>query len=203
MTDVSGFIESGILEMYVLGNTSPEEAREVEQMAAIHEDVRKEIEAISIALEKYAESNAVAPDPTIETFLMATIEYIERIKGGEAPTFPPVLHLGSKVADYAQWLDRYDLLPPAPVEDAYASIIGSTPEATTAIIWLKYGAPPETHTTEQEKFLVVEGTCDITIGNDVHNMSPGDVLIIPLHISHHVQVTSHQLCKIILQRVAA
>ncbi len=203
MSDFKDFIESGILEMYVLGHTSADEDQQVQQMAAIHTEVRDEIEAISLALEKYARANAIEPDPTQLTFLMATIEYTERMKKGEQPSFPPMLHMNSKVDDYAQWLNREDLQLNVPLEDAYAHIIGYTPQATTAIVWLRHGAPPETHTAEQEKFLIAEGTCEITIGNDVHSMNPGDVLIIPLHVSHHVRVTSAQPCKIILQRMAA
>jgi mannose-6-phosphate isomerase-like protein (cupin superfamily) len=139
----------------------------------------------------------------VHPFLMATIDYMERLKNGEAPAFPPSLHMGSKISDYAEWLNRADLVPSDPVADIEAKIIGHTPQATTAIVWLKNGAPPETHTNEQEKFLIVEGTCDIMIGNDIHSMRPGDVLFIPLHISHSVKVTSDYPCKIILERAAA
>ena len=203
MNDVSSYIESGILEMYVMGNTTPEETAEVEQMATIHNDVRKEIDAISVALENYAKANAIEPNPIVRTFLIATIDYMERMKKGEAPSYPPVLQLGSKVEDYAEWLEREDLQRETPLEDGEARIIGRTTEAITAIVWLNYGAPPETHTDELEKFLIVEGTCDITIDKDVHKMKAGDVLIIPLHVPHHVKVTSLYPCKIILQRVAA
>lgn len=196
-------IESGILELYVSGCTSAEETAFVERMMAQHEAIRNEVNAISHALEQYALANAIAPDPTIKPFLMATIDYMERMKAGEAPTFPPALHAASTIADYKPWLDRPDMVPEEPMEEASARIIGNTPQAMTAIVWLKYGAPPETHTHEYEKFLIVEGTCDITIDNKVHSLIPGDVLTIPLHATHHVRVTSPYPCKIILQRAAA
>lgn len=203
MSRVKDYIESGILELYVMGNTTPEETAEVEQMMLLHREVSAEVEDISIALEQYAKANAIEPDPTLRPFVMATIDYIERLKKGEVPATPPMLHEGSKVDDYRQWLTRPDLQLDEPLEDAVARIIAHTPEALTAIVWLKYGAPPETHTAEQERFLIVEGTCEITIGDNTHSMAPGDTLIIPLHVSHHVRVTSAIPCKIILQRVAA
>ncbi len=202
-SDVRDLIASGILEMYVMGAASPGEIALVEQMAAMYEEVRNEINEISIAIEQYATANAIEPDPSIRLFTMATIEYMERLKKGEAPTFPPMLHKGSKREDYAQWLNREDLQLNEPLEDAYAHIISFTPEVSTAIVWLKYGSPPEVHTHEQEKFLILEGTCDITIGSEMHKLVPGDVLIIPLHVSHHVKVTSDYPCKLILQRAAA
>ena len=203
MSAVSDYIESGILEMYVLGQTTADETSEVEKMAMMHSEVREEIDAISIALEQYAEANAIEPDPTIRPFVMATINYMERLKRGETPVDPPAIQKGSKVEDYAQWLNREDLQLNESLSDYYAHIIGATPEVTTAIVWLKDGAPPETHTKELEKFLIVEGTCDITVDTEVHSMKPGDVLIIPLYKTHHVTVTSPNPCKVILQRAAA
>ena len=203
MSEVKDFIESGILEMYVLEQTSADETRKVQQMAEKYEEVKNEIREISLALERYALSQAIEPDPMIKPFLLATIDYTERLKKGEQPSFPPALHPGSKIADYNEWLTRADLQLTQPLDDAHAIIIGYTPKCTTAIVWLKYGAPPETHTKEYEIFLIVEGTCDITIGTEVHHLKAGDYLSIPLHISHNVQVTSQEACKVILERMAA
>src|SRR5689334_14379413 len=106
MNKISEFIESGILEQYVLGNATDRETSEVEQMAMAHPEVRKEIEEISKALEHYAMANAVTPDITIKPFLLATIDYTERLEKGESPSSPPILNESSKLSDYASWLDR-------------------------------------------------------------------------------------------------
>lgn len=47
------YITSGILERYVAGITSPDETREVEEMAAQHAEVQEELRAIREALENY------------------------------------------------------------------------------------------------------------------------------------------------------
>ena len=73
----------------------------------------------------------------------------------------------------------------------------------TAVIWIGQMAPDETHDDEHEKFLILEGTCDITVGNDVHHLKAGDYFAIPLHKTHMVKVTSDVPCKAILQRIAA
>ena len=149
-------------------------------------------------------AHAITPDVTIKPFLIATIDYTERLQNGEAPTFPPLLHEGSSLSDYSEWLNRADLaLPNGLNEEFHAKIIGYTPEATTAIIWLKHGAPIEVHENELERFMIVEGTCDIIIGEEVHQLAAGDFLAIPLHQPHSVKVTSAIPCKLILQRVAA
>jgi len=55
------YIESGILEEYVMGRLSATEREEVEARAAEDEAVRAEIEAIELALERYAVLHGVQP----------------------------------------------------------------------------------------------------------------------------------------------
>ena len=61
----------------------------------------------------------------------------------------------------------------------------------------------EVHDDEFEKFMVVEGTCTITIEENKHELHPGDFLSIPLYKNHFVKVTSDIPCIVILQRIAA
>lgn len=61
MDDIKAYIESGILELYALGNASPEEREQVERFAAAHPAVRAELREVEKALELYAAENAVAP----------------------------------------------------------------------------------------------------------------------------------------------
>jgi anti-sigma-K factor RskA len=67
--NLKAYIESGVLELYVLGDLSPEEALHVEEMAAQYPEVKSELTAIEIAMENYAMENAVAPSADIETKL--------------------------------------------------------------------------------------------------------------------------------------
>ncbi len=201
--ELQQFVTSGILELYVLGQVSPEEQAQVETMAAQHDAVREELDLIERTLEDYAFQHALTPDPTIKPFLMATIDYMERIAGGEIPAFPPELTAESRISDYNEWLEREDLKLKEPLQDINARIIGYTPQVTTAIVWLDKGAPPEIHTDEQERFLIVNGTCNIVVDGQDNHLKPGDVFSIPLYLSHTVIVTSSEPCRIILQRAAA
>ncbi|MGC4103854.1 cupin domain-containing protein [Ferruginibacter sp.] len=203
MAYLEEFIASGILELYAAGLTSPEENAAVQQMVSLHPAVADEINSITAALQHYADSMAIAPNPAVKAFLLATIDYTERISNGEEVSFPPEIHNNSTIADYSKWLDLADMQAPAAMPLLYARIIGYTETMTTAIAWIKEMAPQEVHDNEIEKFLIVEGSCDITIGSTVHHLVAGDVLSIPLHEHHFVQVTSPVPCKVILQRIAA
>ena len=201
--EVQEFISSGILELYAMGQLSAQEQKVVEDMAGKHKAISDELDFINFSLEQLADEYAVEPDVAIKPFLMATIDYMARLEAGEAPTFPPELHEGSKREDYKEWLENKEYELQEPLQLMHAKIIGYTPTMTTAIVWLEKGAPPETHTDEFEKFMIVEGTCNIMIDGEDNHLVPGDVLIIPLFKEHLVQVTSNIPCKIILQRVAA
>jgi quercetin dioxygenase-like cupin family protein len=202
MFNVREYIDTGILELYVLGIASANECIEVEQLALQYIEIREEIETIRESVYLYADAYKLEPNPVIKPFLMATIDYTERLKNGEPAAAPPLLSANATVNDYSQWLNRPDMVA-ANNTAVFAKIIGYTPQAITAIVWLKDYAPHEVHDNEYERFLIVEGTCDIIVEDQVNQLVPGDYFAIPLHKKHLIKVTSPIACKVILQRVAA
>jgi mannose-6-phosphate isomerase-like protein (cupin superfamily) len=204
MNTIEEYINSGILEMYVMGMTNAQETAQVTEMASKHVEISNEIDEISKALEiDAAKKVTTAPSETVKPYLMSVVDYTERLKGGEAMTFPPLLTKDSKIVDFEEWTSRADMVLPDDFGNMYAKLIGHNPKATTAISWIKEYTPLEVHTHELERFLILEGSCDITIGNDVHSLKAGDFIAIPLHIGHSLVVTSNVPCKVILQRVDA
>lgn len=202
MTSIYNYIESGILEQYVLGNTNIQEAKEVERMAVTYAEVKKELESISRRLEAYASKNALMAHATIKPFILAIIDYSERLQSGETVSYPPVLTEKSVIDDYSLWLNRGDMVFDE-TDSIFAKLIGYTQEMVTAIVWLTEYAPHEVHHNEYERFLIVEGSCNIVVEGVVHSLHPGNYFQIPLHKKHVVEITSPIPCKIILQRVAA
>ena len=65
MENIKAYIESGILELYVLGDVSPEEKLQVEEMAAKHAAVKAEIDQIEQSLEFYAKEYAIEPNEAV------------------------------------------------------------------------------------------------------------------------------------------
>ena len=63
MDEVKNYIETGILELYVLGDVTPNERLQVEQMVARHPEIKAELTAIEVAMEGYAQAGAVEPRP--------------------------------------------------------------------------------------------------------------------------------------------
>jgi mannose-6-phosphate isomerase-like protein (cupin superfamily) len=201
--NITEYINSGIIEMYVMGALPSEEAEEVARLATIHPEIKTEIDNISFTIEAYARSKAKTPGPLVKVMLMATIDYMNRLKDGEIPVIPPPLSKNSKKEDFKQWLERGDMQAPTNFDRSFVKLISYTPESSTAIVWLQEGSPEEIHTHEYESFLILEGSCDIHVQDQLYQLYPGDQLTIPLHAAHSVKVTSSTPCKFILERKAA
>ncbi|MCB0509144.1 MAG: anti-sigma factor [Chitinophagales bacterium] len=75
--NIKEYIESGVLELYLLGSLSAEEEREVAKLLKEHPELQKELERIEADLISLAESNA--PESLNEAILVGALE---RIKAG-------------------------------------------------------------------------------------------------------------------------
>lgn len=194
---------SGLLELYVIGDVTETEQLMVEKAVAEYPSLKQDIFEIEKSLETYAQYHAIPVAATAKPMLLTMLDYSERIKQGEVPVSTPNLSPESKVSDFAQWLTKPDFQEPQEYGAMHGKIISADDQKTTMVVWLKFGAPDETHTDEIEKFLVLEGSCNIIIGDQTHSLSSGDYLSIPLHVNHRVEVTSNIPCKVILERAAA
>ena len=72
--DLQSFIQSGLLESYVLGQCTARERSLVEQMLSQHAEARAEMSAIEQALEGYANAHAIAPPAGLKDQVMNAIE---------------------------------------------------------------------------------------------------------------------------------
>ncbi|HTK21330.1 MAG TPA: anti-sigma factor [Mucilaginibacter sp.] len=73
MEDIKAYIESGILELYVLGDVTPEERAQVEAMAQKHPAIKAELIEIERSLELYAEENAVDPSENLRNRVLNSL----------------------------------------------------------------------------------------------------------------------------------
>ncbi len=203
MLSIEQYINSGILEQYVLGLTTTEESIEVTNYAKQFIEIQKEIEEIETALQLQSLASFAKPNIATKAFLLATIDYTERLKNGEIVLTPPILNEHSTIKDFDKWLKRPDMFLPENSDELFGKIICANEQATTVIAWLKSYAPSEVHDNEYERFLIIEGSCEIIIENKIHTLSIGNYMQIPLGAQHHLNITSSIPCKVILQRVAA
>jgi len=207
MKNLEDFIASGILELYVLGETSDEEDAEVLIMSSkFPAEIAHEILEISTALEYLALENAVEPSAKLKESVFSKLREIEHGKTADrkAPVRPaseiPRLTYFSKIEDYTDWFSPADLIMPEGFEGRHLKVLGHTAEMTTMLICAT-AIEGEVHHDIYEKLLVIEGTCNIIIESKVHSFFKGDYINIPLHKWHDVIIPEGTICKAILQRI--
>jgi anti-sigma-K factor RskA len=71
--DIKAYIESGVIESYVLGLSTPEEMAETEQLRQQFSEVEQAIQDFEMALEQQAIANAVPPPAGMKAALMAEL----------------------------------------------------------------------------------------------------------------------------------
>jgi anti-sigma-K factor RskA len=71
--DLKSYIESGILELYVLGDVTPTEKLQVEEMASKHPAIKAELDEIERSMELYAENNAVEPPEHLRSKILNSL----------------------------------------------------------------------------------------------------------------------------------
>ena len=64
---------SGLLERYILGDTSPQEAAMVESWIAKDDDIKAQFQTLEEDFERLAQENAIAPPSYVKEELMASV----------------------------------------------------------------------------------------------------------------------------------
>lgn len=99
--DPKEYISSGKLEEYVLGLGSPESMQEVECMARVFPEIKEEISALQIALEKSLMENQVVPPPHLKQQILDALDQIP----GDAPSpVPPSQPVAPATGGNSRWL---------------------------------------------------------------------------------------------------
>jgi len=78
--NIQAYIESGILEEYVLGTVSPQEKQEVECMSHIYPEIKEELMRTESALEQYALKHQTPPPASLKEMLFAQMNFDETIE---------------------------------------------------------------------------------------------------------------------------
>ncbi len=77
MEKIKTYIESGILELYVLADLSAEERSEVEAMAKLHPEVKAELDEIERVMGVIADNFAVEPSSKVKAHFFNSISFAE------------------------------------------------------------------------------------------------------------------------------
>lgn len=87
--DVRAYIESGVLESYVLGSASPEETRELLLLKKKHPEIADALFELETDLERLAQNMAIIPPPGMLTRIEDAINGLVETDD----PLPPAIHL--------------------------------------------------------------------------------------------------------------
>jgi mannose-6-phosphate isomerase-like protein (cupin superfamily) len=193
--NIKAYIESGILEQYVIGTLSEAERIEVQVCLATYEQLRKELERIETTLENYAFKNAVSPPSRLKERFLESIANLELEKQMKLSDLPLI----NKYSDYKNWLKLIENFGNLPLgEDGrHISMLRQDDKVTQMLIVSTTDIEQETHLMEHESFLILEGECKCTIGDQTRLMCAGDFMQIPLFEPHDVQLKSAKVTAIL------
>jgi len=202
MSNIGNFIESGILESYILGLATAAERVQVEKMSSLYPQVQEALDVLSEELERKCMQFAIDPSPSLKAMVFATIRLLEQRNDEGPAALPPILYKGATVSNYDKWVNDPMYALPEDAGNIYAKVISQNDQVATAIVWVKKELPWEVHEHELESFLIIEGSCAFYIEQTMYALSAGDYFSIPLNKKHSARVTSSIPCKVILQRIA-
>jgi mannose-6-phosphate isomerase-like protein (cupin superfamily) len=196
--DLTTFLNSGLLELYLIGKLDQEEVLLVNQMRVAHPEVVAELASLEAFFEREALQHAVKPDSRFDEkmqslFLNLEIEQVMQLS--DTP-------LITSFSDADAWFEMISpLLPQGNFEGRFEKLLRNDDQVMQALVITPEGVDEEVHEDMHESFLILKGTCICTIGNETITMGPGSFMQIPLNQPHTIAVASKSVIAI-LQHVA-
>ncbi|WP_461450686.1 cupin domain-containing protein [Mucilaginibacter sp.] len=192
MIDIQAYIDSGTLEQYCLDLFNTGLEQEVMALRAAYPEIAKELNAIELALENFAESQAVEPKPQLRDKIFATLNFPGEVIDLEN------LPLTSKYSNYQSWLAAVEhLIPSGPFEDFFAELLQQNDKIAQTLVITKLNVPEELHEVVEESFFILKGTCTCTVGKEIFTLNAGDYLNIPLFTNHDIRIDSPYVIAIL------
>ncbi len=188
------YLESGVLELYVLDLLPEAERMDVEQLLAVYPELVIEIAQIQATLEKDTMANALTPPSYLKQKVIDTIENLEKEKLMDSSDLPLI----NSFSNHHNWLKlvasfgQLDL-----VNGMHVKVLRKDEHISQLLIISETPIPEETHENEYESFLILSGECKCTVGNKITYMKAGDFMEIPLFETHHVALISPQVTAIL------
>lgn len=191
---IKAYLESGILELYVLDQLSFSERIGVEEMIFNYPVLKNELAEIELALENFATVNAVMPAANLADI---TINNILKSENEQFNDFNelPLIH---KFSDAKKWLDLINEIEMPPADNGKAvKVLRHDDRVCQMLVISSTDIEQETHENEYESFLILKGECKCVVGSEIRMMKAGDFMPIPLHALHHVEILGESVTAIL------
>lgn len=188
---LESYIESGILELYVLDLLDEAERLAVQEMIILHPELKQEIGNIENTLEDYARYTGVEPSSGLR------IKIEQAIAGIPAEVEPGKL-LVNEHSDLQQWLNLIEArFPEALTADNFCEVWREAEGLKQVLVVSSYDIEDETHDDVYESFFILKGRCKCTVGSESFYREAGGYIGIPLNEHHQVEVIDAPVMAIV------
>lgn len=196
--NIQDYISSGILQGYCLDILGAEARTEVEKMCRIYPEIKAELRNVELAMEEFAIAHAELPAEEMQEQIWDILENLNKEQVMDINDLPLV----NRFSDHRQWLGLVKPFMPAEVvEDRTMQVLKHTDKITQLFVVSKTDLEEEVHDDISESFLILEGECECTVGENVFSLGPGGFTEIPLNVPHSVRALTPYV-SVIVQHVA-
>jgi quercetin dioxygenase-like cupin family protein len=192
-------IDSGIIELYVMGIADDDECMLVETLAQQDDIVRDEIASVNEALIAYSATNVAPVLPSdLKNKILRSIE-------SSQSKLPPKLTSRSTAKEWLEYLEDQQIKAPENFEGIYFLELPGNEDYYSYAVWGKNGdyVDEEFHPAHDEFLFVCSGECEMTIDGKKSEHKGGDYIEIAPGVPHSARVLGKELMLVIGQRRAA
>jgi mannose-6-phosphate isomerase-like protein (cupin superfamily) len=192
--ELNEFLNSGMLELYLINTLHPEEVSLVESMRKLYPEVHAELAKLESFLEEDAIRNAVSPHTRMDEKMALMFNNLEAEQNMQLSATPLISALSNADA----WLELVTpLLPENYSGERFEKLLRHENGVMQVLVISATDVEEEVHESLDESFLILKGTCICHIGEHFINMGPGDFMQIPLNLPHTVTITSESITAIL------
>jgi len=193
------YIKSGILELFVLDLLDETERADVLDMLSRFPVLEKEISEIESTLQMYAHSIAIEPPKSLKAKIERSIADTVQEKNMDLDN----LSMISAHSDYQNWMNLVSKYFPMAFEaENFSEVLRNENGITQVLVVSSVDIDDETHDDVHESFLILQGQCRCTVGEESFYLNPGGFTQIPLNENHKVEITSSTPVMAIAQYVS-
>ena len=150
---------------------------------------------IEETFEAIAATETIIPPVNMRSKVMLSIEAAEL-------GLPPLLSQLSTVDEWVQYLKENKFGPSDGSNDPMWIDLPSSPSVISYAAWAPKGmALEEEHDEEEERLLMLRGSCNITVNGITTTYYEGDIVFIPARTWHKAEASSDELMVLIGQRI--
>lgn len=206
MIDIKKYIESGVIEEYYLGILSDDKVSQLMQLSAQHREVKVYMEAAAIANTMFFTTIQKKPPlnclPAIQAGIQNNKLWAQAQLDNETKLLTHFIDISRHTSVEKIEAVIIELKPTAAYDNIFPTLLYGDEKRELVLVWVKDFVPLEEHPELDESFLVLQGTADCYIDEEVFHMVKGDFMRIPPECEHKVMVTSKTPAKAIRCRIA-